>query len=198
MTSAGSDLAAERERAVAACLDDIRAILGAADVNRATLERVKGRLLALAARRDLFSYAQFPLRHERSTMHVLAEDDGDGLALYAVTAQGESATPPHDHTTWAVVVGVEGEERNKLWRRIDDGATPGKAQLEEVDETVVGRGTGVALMPDDIHSIHRGSDVPLLHFHLYGHSIERLGERKQFDLEHGTYEVYPANPNIHR
>ena len=198
MTSARPDLAAERQRAVASCLEDIRAILGDAGVNRAALEQVKGRLLALAARRDLFSFAQFPLRHERSTMHVLAEDDGEGLALYAVTARGESATPPHDHTTWAVVVGIEGDEMNKLWRRVDDGARPGKAELEPIEETLVAPGTGVALMPEDIHSIHRASDAPLLHFHLYGRSIERLPERKQFDPERGTYEVYPASPNIQR
>jgi predicted metal-dependent enzyme (double-stranded beta helix superfamily) len=198
MTSAGSDLVAERQDAVASCLDDIRAILDDEAVTRAALERVKGRLLALAARRDLFSFAHFPLRHERSTMHVLAEDSGDGLALYAVAARGESATPPHDHTTWAVVVGIEGEELNKLWRRVDDGSRPGKAELESMEETLVAPGTGVALMPEDIHSIHRASDAPLLHFHLYGRSIERLPERKQFDLECGTYEFYPASPNIQR
>jgi len=197
MTSVATDLAAERARAVQACLDDVRAILAEAGLNRPALERVKGRLLALAQRRDLFTFAQFPLLHERSTMHVLAED-GDGLTLYAVAAQGESATPPHDHTTWAVVVGVEGEELNKRWRRVDDGATPGKAELEQIDETLVAPDTGVALMPDDIHSIHRASDSPLLHFHLYGRSIEHLPERKQFDLARGTYEVYPASPNIHR
>jgi hypothetical protein len=81
MTRSHCDLAAERERAVAACLADIRGVLAESDLSRATLERIKGRLLALAARRDLFSFAQFPLRHERSTMHVLAEDDADGLAL---------------------------------------------------------------------------------------------------------------------
>jgi predicted metal-dependent enzyme (double-stranded beta helix superfamily) len=198
MTTTQTDIAAERERAVAACLEDVRAVLGEAGVSRGALERVKVRLHTLAARRDLFSLAHFPLLHERSTMHVLAEDEDDGGTLYAVAAQGASATPPHDHTTWAVVVGVEGVETNKLWRRLDDGATAGKARLEQVDETVVAPGTGVALMPDDIHSIHRDSDAPLLHFHLYGRSIERLPERKQFDLERGTYTVYPANPNIHR
>jgi predicted metal-dependent enzyme (double-stranded beta helix superfamily) len=190
------DLAA-RERAITDCLDDVRRIVGEAGVTRTALEQVKTRLLALANRQDLFSFERFPLLHERSTMHVLAEDP-HGLALYAVAARGESATPPHDHTTWAVVVGVEGEETNKLWRRLDDDATPGKAALEEVDRTLVAPGTGVALMPDDIHSIHRASDAPLLHLHLYGRSIERLPERKQFDPERGTYEVYPASPNIHR
>jgi predicted metal-dependent enzyme (double-stranded beta helix superfamily) len=198
MTAVRTDLVAERESAIAACLDDVRAILADAGVSRAALERIKTRLLALAARRDLFSFAQFPLLHERSTMHVLAEDETDGLTLYAVAARGASATPPHDHTTWAVVVGVEGEEVNRLWRRLDDGARPGKAELEQAEETLVAPGTGVALMPDDIHSIHRASDAPLLHFHLYGRNIERLPERKQFDPARGTYEVYPASPNIQR
>ncbi|MGH6896036.1 MAG: hypothetical protein ACREJ5_05760 [Geminicoccaceae bacterium] len=198
MPAPPTDLAAARKRAVATCLDDVRKVLGEQGVSRAALERVKSRLLALASRHELFSFEQFPLLHARSTMHVLAEDEGDGLALYAVAAQGASATPPHDHTTWAVVVGIEGAETNKLWRRVDDGATPGRAQLEEVDETVVAPGTGVALMPDDIHSIHRASGAPLLHLHLYGRSIERLPERKRFDLERGTYEVHPANPNIQR
>ena len=194
---APTDLPAARQRAIAACLGDVRRIVEGTGVTRTALERVKARLLALADRRDLFSCEQFPLLHERSTMHLLAEDP-DGLALYAVAARGESATSPHDHTTWAVVVGVEGEETNKLWRRRDDGATPGEAELEEVGRTLVAPGTGVALMPDDIHSIHRASDAPLLHLHLYGRSIESLPERKQFDPERGTYEVYPANPNIHR
>jgi predicted metal-dependent enzyme (double-stranded beta helix superfamily) len=191
------DLARERRRAVAACLEQVREVLDQQGVSRAALEQVKARLLALSRRRDLFSSEQFPLLHERSTMHVLAEKP-DGLTLYAVAALGESATPPHDHTTWAVVVGIEGEETNRLWRRVDNGATPGQAKLEQVEETVVAPGTGIALMPDDIHSIHRASGAPLLHLHLYGRSIERLPERKQFDLERGTYQVYPANPNIRR
>jgi predicted metal-dependent enzyme (double-stranded beta helix superfamily) len=197
MTAIEVDLAGERRHAVAACLDEARTIIGEEGVSRPGLERVKRRLIALASRHDLFSFEQFPLLHDRSTMHVLAEEP-DGLTLYAVAARGESATPPHDHTTWAVVVGVEGEETNRLWRRVDDGATPGGARLEEAGATVVAPGTGVALMPDDIHSIHRASDAPLLHLHLYGRSIERLPERKRFDLERGTYEAYPANPNIKR
>ena len=42
------------------------------------------------------------------------------------------------------------------------------------------------------------SDAPMLHFHLYGRSIEHLPVRKRFDMAAGTYEVYPASPNIHR
>jgi predicted metal-dependent enzyme (double-stranded beta helix superfamily) len=194
-TAAGSS---ECQQAIAACIADVRAIVEAQGAERASLERVKARLLELAGRRDLFSFAQYPRRHEGSTMHVLSEDEDHGMTLYAVAAEGKSATPPHDHTTWAVVVGVEGEELNRLYRRIDDGAAPGEARLEEIGTTVVKPGTGVALMPDDIHSIQRISDAPMLHFHLYGRSIEHLPARKQFDPAKGTYEVYPASPNIKR
>jgi predicted metal-dependent enzyme (double-stranded beta helix superfamily) len=194
MTEASS----EQARAVAECIADVRAIVAERGVTRAALEQVKGRLLTLAARRDLFSFDRFPVLHEGSTMHLLSEDDDHGFALYAVAAQSPSETPPHDHTTWAVVVGVEGEERNRLYQRADHGDEPGTAKLEPSGETLVRPGAGVALMPEDVHSIHRESSAPMLHFHLYGRSIEHLPQRRQFDLEKGTYEVYPANPRIQK
>ena len=196
MTQTTVEAAAERERAVAACIEDVKAIVTAQGVTRGALEQVKGRLLELAQRRDLFSFAQLPLLHEGSTMHLLSEDEDHGFALYAVAAHSASKTPPHDHTTWAVVVGVEGAEVNRHYRRVDDGTVAGAGRLEETGATVVEPGAGVALMPDDIHSIERTSDAPMLHFHLYGRSIEHLPERKQFDRAAGTYRVYPANPNI--
>jgi predicted metal-dependent enzyme (double-stranded beta helix superfamily) len=198
MTHRTVGASAERERAVAACIADVKAIIAEQGVTRSALEQVKDRLLGLAERRDLFSFEQLPQLHQGSTMHLLSEDEDHGFALYAVAAHSESKTPPHDHTTWAVVVGVEGRELNRHWQRVDDGAQPGAARLEEAGVTVVEPGTGVALMPDDIHSIERASAAPMLHFHLYGRSIEHLPERKQFDRAAGTYEVYPANPNIRR
>jgi predicted metal-dependent enzyme (double-stranded beta helix superfamily) len=196
MTSMTAEVPNERQRAVADCIADVKTIIRTQGVERPALEQVKGRLLELAARRDLFSFAAFPLRHEGSTLYRLSEDPDHGFALYAVAARSASRTPPHDHTTWAVVVGVEGEELNRHYRRLDDGAAPGKARLEATGATLVKEGTGVALMPDDIHSIERTSDAPMLHFHLYGRSLEHLPARKQFDMAAGTYAVYPASPNI--
>ena len=191
-----TEATSERGQAVASCIVDVRSIIAEEGVSREALDRVKERLLKLAARRDLFAFDQFPVLHEGSTMHLLSEDDDHGFALYAVAARGTSETPPHDHTTWAVVVGVEGEERNRHYRRVDDGGAPGEARLESAGETLVRPGAGIALMPEDVHSIRRESDAPMLHFHLYGRSIEHLPERRKFDLERGTSEVYPANPRI--
>jgi predicted metal-dependent enzyme (double-stranded beta helix superfamily) len=196
MTSTTAEVSSERQRAVADCIADVKAIIRAQGVERGALERVKGRLLELAARRDLFSFDEFPLRHDGSTLYRLSEDPDHGFALYAVAARSESRMPPHDHTTWAVVVGVEGGELNRHYRRLDDGAMPGQGRLEATGATLVKEGTGVALMPDDIHSIERSSDAPMLHFHLYGRSLEHLPARKQFDMAAGTYKVYPASPHI--
>jgi predicted metal-dependent enzyme (double-stranded beta helix superfamily) len=193
-----TEATSERGQAVAACIADVRSIIAGRGVTREALELVKEKLLKLAARRDLFTFDQFPVLHEGSTMHLLSEDDDHGFALYAVAARGTTETPPHDHTTWAVVVGVEGEERNRLYRRIDDGGAPNEARLEPAGETLVRPGAGVALMPDDVHSIRRESSAPMLHFHLYGRSIEHLPERRKFDLERGTSAVYPANPRIQK
>ena len=91
-----------------------------------------------------------------------------------------------------------GEELNKFYDRVDDGAVEGRAEIREVRHETVKAGTGVALMPDDIHSIHCLTETPTLNFHLYGRSIAHLPERKMFDMRAGTWRVFPAQPNIHR
>ena len=41
---------------------------------------------------------------------------------------------PHDHGTWAVVVGVTGPEHNIFWERIDDGSRDNHAELRNGKE----------------------------------------------------------------
>jgi len=38
-------------------------------------------------------------------------------ALYANASLGGYGTPAHNHTTWAVIVGVTGEELNRFYDR---------------------------------------------------------------------------------
>ena len=197
---AAPELRAEDRRAIRRCLDDVKAHVGARGATRGALEEVKTRLLELAARRDLFRYRRFPVqgreRGRRSSVYLLDEDDDRSFALFAVSEVEGNMSPPHDHTTWAVLAGVEGEELNRFYDRLDDRREPGRATVRERGQAIVKAGTAVALMPDDIHSIHCLCDAPTLNFHLYGRSIAHLPDRKMFDMRNGTCRTFSANPSI--
>ena len=191
-----------RRSAVRACIDDAKALAAGREPDRAALEAIKDRLVALAARRDLFSCARFPVLRERgddtSSVYLLQEDDDRSWALFAVAELRGNASPPHDHTTWAALAGVEGEELNRFYERLDDGSAEGRAEIRETGEAAVRAGTGIALMPDDIHSIHCLTDAPTLVLHLYGRSIADLPGRKMFDMRDGSCRTFPARPGILR
>ena len=197
-SAAKTSVAAERERAVAETVGRIRAIERREGVTRPAIAAIKAELIALARRRDLFPRDEFipPDEPPRDRFYRLSEDPDHRFALYLNACLPGRSSPPHDHTTWAVIVGIDGEEANKVYERTDDRATPGRGTVKIVHEEVIRAGTGMAYMPDDIHSIHVVGDKPILHLHMYGTSIEHLPNRIAFDTETGTYEVYPAYPEI--
>ena len=176
--------------AVAATMADIRA-LDAAGGGRSGVEAIRDRLLQMAERRDLFSLDRFPPpgpdEEHRSCLYRLSQDDDDRFALYVNASRGSISTPPHDHTTWAVVVGFEGQELNRFYRRTAEGVSP-------VGEHLVEAGTGVAMLGDDVHSIH--IDGPALNFHCYGLALERLTERQFFHADSGQWRRFSAHGDI--
>jgi predicted metal-dependent enzyme (double-stranded beta helix superfamily) len=184
---------AARAAAVSATMDRVKAIERAEGVTRPALEAIKAEMLLLAEHEALFPAAEFPPPPpgEKGSRRYLLQEDPDGrFALYMLALNPGNSTKPHDHTTWAVVVGVEGQELNKVYRRVDDGSREGHAELEPVREVMVEPGTGIALMPEDIHSIHTEGSASTRHLHVYGLALERLDERHGFDLEANTVQPY--------
>ena len=181
-----------RAAAVAAAMDDIRTIEADLGVTRPGVEAIRDRLLQLAAQRDLFPLADFPAADadsgERSRLYRLAQDADDRFALYAQRSASAVSTPAHNHTTWAVVVGFEGQELNRFYERNDEGG------VTETHQHLVEAGTGVAMLPDDLHSIHL--DAPALNFHCYGLALERLDERVYYDARNDDWKVFTAVSNI--
>jgi predicted metal-dependent enzyme (double-stranded beta helix superfamily) len=167
-------------------------------VTRPALAAIKAELLALAGRGDLFPRDEFvpPDEPPRDRFYRLSEDADHRFALYLNASLPGRESPPHDHTTWAVIVGIDGEEANKVYQRADDRSTPGRGTVRVVHEEVIRAGTGMAYMPEDIHSIHVVGAKPIMHLHMYGTSIEHLPNRVSYDVAAGTYEVYPAQPRI--
>ncbi len=185
------DRAQERRSAIAAAVADIRQIEKRGGVTRQSLESIKQRLLQLAARTDLFCAADFPPPQPgeklRSCLYRLSEDTDHRFALYANASLGGYGTPAHNHTTWAVIVGVTGEELNKFYERMPEG-------VRETGRDVVRQGTGVAFMPEDLHSIH--IEAPLLNFHLYGLALEQLHRREFYKEQERRWDVFPAHSDI--
>lgn len=169
----------------------------ASGVTRPVLEDVTHELEKLGESKDLFPRSEFPPPEgPTNILYQLACDPDGQYALYVSSANQGKATPPHNHATWAVIVGIEGDERNKLYRRLDDGSSNENVEIEMTGELMVRDGQPIALMPDDIHSIHVESEEPTLHLHLYGRRLEDLKDRLQFDLERRTASHFPPNPNI--
>ena len=106
----------ERAQAVLAFIAEAKRL--APDSARATpdqLRQVAERLEALGRRRDLFPPEAFSVVPGRpASIYRLAEDADGGYALYLSLGEPGKAQPPHDHTTWAIIAGVAGVERNEV------------------------------------------------------------------------------------
>ena len=182
---------AARRAAIAAAVADVRDIERREGVTRESLERIKQRLTRLAARKDLFSDKDFPPPAPggklKSCLYRVAEDDDHRFALYVNASLGGHNTPAHNHTTWAVIVGVTGEELNRFYDRADGG-------VREKGQYVVRQGTGVCFLPEDLHSIH--IEAPLVNFHMYGLGLDQLHSREYYKAEEKAWKVFPAHGDI--
>ena len=162
----------ERAAAVRHLVDETRAI-EKSGVTRANLEKIGGLLASLAARAELFPQTEFPLGADGG-IYRLAEDPDHRFALYASAGGAGKKVPPHNHTTWAIIAGVHGAERNVVYERLDNGSRDGFVQLREAPakEKTLRRGNFICFLPDDFHHIETPDGTgPALHLHFYGLSL---------------------------
>lgn len=190
-----TDRAAERAAAVADAMDDIAKIDAHGrehgGIDRAGLERIKERLVELAERDDLFSDEDFPPPDTpgASFSYRIAQNDDEELALYVQSVGDGTSAPPHEHRTWAVIVGMRGRELNRLYGPCADKGDP---QVQR--EVMVEQGTGVAMLRDDVHSIQ--IEGAATNFHCYGLALERLTGRLFWHAGSGQWQVYDDDSQI--
>ncbi|MGQ3300911.1 rhodanese-like domain-containing protein [Reyranella sp.] len=187
----------ERAAAVRRLIDEART-LEKTGVTYATLDKIGGLLSALAGRAELFPQEEFPLGAEGG-IYRLSEDPDHRFALYASAGGPGKKVPPHNHTTWAIIAGVHGAERNVVYERLDNGAQEGVVQLREAPskEKTLKRGDVIAFLPDDFHHIETPVDSGnALHLHFYGLSLEHLPGRLTVDMKTGAARRFMAKPKI--
>ena len=181
-----------RDQAVAQTMQSIRDIEKEMGVNYPALKRMRTEMISLTANRELFPPEDFPLDPTgRDVIYCLSEDNDHRFTLYgSVGGEGKSVSP-HNHTTWAVIVGVYGDEVNQFYQCTSGGKGPGPATLEQTGSFTVCHGNGVVFMPDDIHAIQTDDAVPTLHLHVYGLALDQLSDRLMFDTAAGTCARMP-------
>ena len=172
----------QRDQAVAETVDRVRLIEQQHGVNYDTLGKIRDELIDLTRNKEMFPRSSFPITEDGgSAVYRISEDSDHRYALYASVGAAGKSVPPHNHTTWAVIVGVYGDELNRFYERTDDASKEGYAELKETGSFVVQHGNGVVFLPDDIHAISTDDSEPTVHLHMYGLALDHLHERLVFD-----------------
>jgi rhodanese-related sulfurtransferase/predicted metal-dependent enzyme (double-stranded beta helix superfamily) len=187
----------ERAAAVRQLVDEARRI-EKAGVTHANLDKIGGLLSSLASRADLFRQDEFPLGADGG-IYRLSEDPDHRFALYASAGGPGKKVPPHNHTTWAIIAGVHGAERNVVYDRLDNGDRAGFVQLREAPakEKTLRRGDVIAYLPEDFHHIETPAGAGnALHLHFYGLSLEHLPDRVTVDMATGAARRFMAKAKI--
>lgn len=183
-----------RSRAVTAAVADIRTIERDHGVTPDGLARIKQRLLDLAGHADLFPESDFPPPEGDvefpANIYRIAEDDDHRFALYVQSSHGALDTPPHNHTTWAVIAGIRGGELNRFYNRTADGG------VAQTGQHVVQQGSAVAFLPEELHSIHVESGDKVINFHMYGLALDHLHAREYYRDEDRSWRNFPAQQDI--
>lgn len=189
----GSDIASRRSDAIDTFLQVVSGLLpDPQNADAGSLRAVAEALTQLGLRQDLFPPAHFPVSPENpAQVYRLTEDVEGRFALYVSAGLPGKSQPPHDHTTWAIIAGIVGTERNVLYTR-SKTSDPARDQLVPLRTVDVGPGVSVTLTPEDVHTIELVGDQPGLHLHFYGLAIDRLHQRVVFEGKSGgSYRTFP-------
>jgi predicted metal-dependent enzyme (double-stranded beta helix superfamily) len=122
-------------------------------------------------------------------VHLLHEEPNHDLAVFVLSWLPDRGTGAHNHKTWAVVVGMQGEEQETNYERLDDGSKAGFAEVRPAGVRVMTAGEVACCYPEHIHRVHNvGKDISIS-LHTYGRHINHTG-RSEFDPERNLEKPY--------
>src|ERR1051325_3737167 len=119
--------------------------------------------------------------------YALYRAEDGSLCLFSLVVPADAATPVHDHLAWGLVGVYRGEQDETVYRRLDDGSDPARAQLEIGKRQALKAGGFYALLPatDDIHYVKTNSGTSSISIHLLANDTACV-VRHKFDPRSGT------------
>jgi 3-mercaptopropionate dioxygenase len=168
-----------------AFIAEVEQVVATTEDRRDTIARLKPGFAALLAD-PTWLHADFrqPVAGKFAQYAIYRAQDASLSAMAMVVPAGV-ATPVHDHRAWGLVGVYQGRQREKVYRRLDDGSRPHFADLQQVAENILSPGDITTLLPPegDIHMIETISADPSISIHVLGNDIG-CEHRHRYDVEH--------------
>jgi predicted metal-dependent enzyme (double-stranded beta helix superfamily) len=119
--------------------------------------------------------------------YALYRAEDGSLCLFSLVVPVGASTPVHDHLAWGLVGIYRGRQDETVYRRLDDGRDPARADLEVAKRQELGPGEFYVLLPptDDIHYVRTISDAPSISIHLLANDTACVWRHK-FDPASGV------------
>jgi 3-mercaptopropionate dioxygenase len=160
-------------------------------------EQVRDLLTEVLSREDDWLDQRYQTRHgePKGRLYPLFRADDRRCSLLVAVFEAGVPAPVHNHGSWAVVGVYRGRERETWFRRLDDGSSPGRADLEIERSWVNSPGT-VTVVPDGtIHTVEAIDGQDAVSIHIYGTDIVTQ-ERSCFNVADGTVDAFypPFSP----
>ncbi len=108
------------------------------------------------------------------------------LTIQTVAWLPGNVSPIHNHATWGIVALIDGQEKNRFWKRAPDAENPHKIEL--IDEYNFIPGDIIGLLPDAIHSVEPLGEEPTITFNIYGETD--FSQRYEFDSVNHTVKHF--------
>lgn len=105
-----------------------------------------------------------PASGAQELVYPIAVSESGGPSLYLVSDAAGVSSAPHEHLTWAVIVGLSGSETNTLYKR----AQGDDRSVHTAGEVVVRAGEVFCMQASDIHATQVDTLQSSYHLHLYG------------------------------
>jgi len=93
---------------------------------------------------------------------------------------------PHEHTTWAIIVGISGQEMNQIYDILDSKSKT----VRQSNVVIIGKNDTITMESHQVHGTVSIGPEATFHLHLYGCSLDSLQP-----ISARTYSVVPVTSN---